>query len=76
MRIFIECPDSPKEWFIIELQGEIEATLGKKLLKNLDSLKIADIFYKDVCYYYMVIFKISIHLFDMKEQTLFNYRKS
>lgn len=55
MRIFIECPDSPKEWFMIELQGEIEATLGKKPLKKLDSLKIADLFEKDVCKFFFFI---------------------
>lgn len=49
MRVFIECPENPKEWFMIELQGEVEAKKGNTVLPSLNGIKLGDLFEKDVC---------------------------
>jgi hypothetical protein len=48
MKIYLKCPNTPSDWFIIELQGEVSVD-GADETFNLDGLSFADISEREVC---------------------------
>lgn len=48
MRIFLKCPTTPSDWFIVELQGEVSTEVQDGSL-NTAGLTFADISESNVC---------------------------
>lgn len=48
MLLYLKCPATPNDWFIIELQGEISAE-GNEAELSVAGLSFADISEREVC---------------------------